>query len=344
MILTYKVKHGRDYSEELIKAKKVAEYAVLNKRNFKVLTSKYVKQYGLKSVISNQILRKYGRDKKIKSAKNVNLIIPNQGIKVNKEKRIIKIPSLKLELNYYFPNNFEKINQIEINKEYAFISVTIPENPEYEPESYIGVDLNATGHAAVVANPETGKVLKLGKKAQHIHKKYSNIRKTLQKQGKFKKLKQIKDRESRIVKDLNHKISKGIVEFASKTKSGIRLEDLKGIRKTTRSAKSFRYSLNSWSFYQLKSMIEYKAKLLGVPVSYVDPRNTSKTCSRCGLIGKRDKKSFKCPSCGHVDHSDSNAAFNIALDINRVYQSDTDRDVLEGSTGTPKVALNLGSN
>ena len=64
MILTYKVKHGRDYSEELIKAKKVAEYAVLNKRNFKVLTSKYVKQYGLKSVISNQILRKYGRDKK----------------------------------------------------------------------------------------------------------------------------------------------------------------------------------------------------------------------------------------------------------------------------------------
>ena len=51
MILTYKLKHEWDFSEEFIRAKKVAEYAVMNKRNFKVLTSKYVKQYGLKSVI-----------------------------------------------------------------------------------------------------------------------------------------------------------------------------------------------------------------------------------------------------------------------------------------------------
>ncbi len=340
MILTYKIKHEQNFSKELKKAKKVAEYAVLNKRNFKVLTSKYVKQYGLKSVISNQILRKYGRNKKIKSAKNVNLIIPNQGIKIDKEKMNIRIPSLKLELNYHFPNTFEKINQIEINNEYTFISVTIHENPEYQPESYIGVDLNATGHVAVAANPKTGKVLKLGKKAQHIHKKYSNLRKKLQKRGKFKKLKQIKNRESKIIKDLNHKISKGVVEFARKTKSGLRLEDLKGIRKTSKSSRSFRYSLNSWSFYQLKTMIEYKAKLLGVPVSYVDPRNTSKTCSKCGLIGKRDKKSFKCPSCGHVDNADVNAAFNISMDINSIYQSDTDRDAPEGSTDTPKMALN----
>lgn len=339
MILTYKIKHRQDYSEELKKARKVAEYAVMNKRNSKVLTSKYVKHYGLKSIISNQILRKYGRNKNIKLVKNANLIIPNQGINLNKENRLIRIPSLKLELNYYFPNIFEKINQIEINIEYAFISVTIPEKEEYKPESYVGVDLNATGHVAVAANSKTGKVVKLGKKAQHVHKKYFNIRKSLQKQGKFKKLKQIKNRESMIIKDLNHKVSKKIVDFASKTKSGIRLEDLKGIRKT-KSTKSFRYSLNSWSFYQLRQMIEYKAKLIGIPVSYVDPHNTSKTCSKCGLIGKRDKKDFKCPFCGHVDNADVNAAFNISMDINSVYQSDTDRDVLEGSTGTPKVALN----
>ncbi len=34
------------------------------------------------------------------------------------------------------------------------------------------------------------------------------------------------------------------------------------------------------------------------------------------------------------------AAFNISKDINGVYQSGTDRNVSEGSTGTPKVALN----
>ena len=70
-----------------------------------------------------------------------------------------------MELNYYFPNNFEKVNQIEISKWYVFISVTIPETQEYKPESYVGVDLNATGYVAVASNCKTGNVLKLGKKA-----------------------------------------------------------------------------------------------------------------------------------------------------------------------------------
>lgn len=337
MILTYKIKHSRDFSGQLLKARRIAEYVVAHKPSSAKLTSRDVKQFGLKSVISNQIIRKYGRNKRIKKVSRVNLIIPNQGIQI-KEDNVIYISSLKLNLKYQFPANFEKINQIEINNEYAFVSVTLPENTEYEPEHWLGVDRNTTGHVVVAGEPDSGKVMKLGKHAHHTHNKYKNIRKRLQKRGKYRKVKQIKNRESRIVRDLNHKMSRKIVDTAKSNNSGIKLEDLKGIRKNRKHAKSFKYSLNSWSFYQLQTMIEYKAKLLGVPVSYIDPAYTSQKCSRCGHIGDRDGKTFECPACGHVDHADVNAAFNIALSP-CMNQSSAESDVLEGSTDTPEVAM-----
>ena len=257
MILTFKIRHNRDFSEELRKARQIADFAIRNR----TLSSKDVKHIGLKSVMANQILRKYGRNKTIKRVKSIKLIIPNQGIKADKESRTINIPSLKFSFGYQFPNSFDKINQIEIGSEYVYVSVSVAEKEPIKSEKYIGVDLNTTGHVAVVANPETGKILKIGKKAEHIHNKYKNLRKDLQKKGKYRKVKQIKNRESRIVRDLNHKISDKIIETAIQDNSGIKLELLEGIRNNKKHSRSFNYSLNSWSFYQLQTFIEYKAKL-----------------------------------------------------------------------------------
>ena len=335
MILTYKVKHNHNFSKELAIAKKVADFAIQNRDK---LSSKNVAYLGLKSVISNQILRKYGRNQKAKSVKSVNLIIPNQGIRY--KTGVIKISSLKLEIP--FTKTFEKINQIELNNEYAFVSVTVKEKPIVKTERHLGVDLNTTGHCAVVAIKETGKVYKLGKKAEHIHKKYKQIRKNLQKKGLYKTVKKIKNREQRIVRDLNHKISRFIVTRAIENKAEIRLEDLKGIRQTTKSQKSFKYSLNSWSYYQLGEFIKYKALLAGIPIFFIEPAYTSKCCSKCGQIGIRNDKSFKCP-CGHVENADSNAAFNIALVSKSILQLQAERDVCKSHTDKAQMATQLSS-
>jgi len=336
MILTYKIRHNADFSREISLARKVAEFAIRERK----YSSKDVKHIGLKSMISNQILRKYARNKTIKKVSSVNLTIPNQGIKVVGNE--IQIPCLKLNLPIFFSQEFEKINQIEIGKEFAFISVSIKEPNTYNPETIIGVDRNTNKHVLVASNINTGKVLKLGKECQHIHSKYKHIRKNLQARQKFSLLKKIKNRESRIVRNINHQISKKLVIEAKNNKAVLVLEKLKNIRKTAKTRKRQRYSLNSWSFYQLGDMIEYKSKKYGVPVVYVEPQYTSQRCSRCGHIdtNNRKQKIFCCTNCATVENADANAGFNIAsLHQQGISQFNIERDVLKGNTDIPKEAM-----
>jgi putative transposase len=343
MILTYKIKHNCDFSKELYKARKIAEFAIKTHSR----SSADVKHIGLKSAIANQILKKYSRNKDCNRVRRVVLTIPNKSVNVNKEDNRIMIPCLHLKLTYMFRNDFSKVNQIEIDKEYAYISVSIQEPPLIETDHFIGIDRNTTHHCAVVADPISGKIWKLGKQAEHTHKKYKGIRKALQAKGKLKKLKQIKRRESNKVKDINHKVSRKIVDTAKVLNCGIKMERLGGIQNNRKHHRMFKYSLHSWGFYQLQNMVEYKAKLSGIPVVYIEPAWTSQQCSKCGLIGNRNKLKFSCPHCGHVEDANVNASFNIALRPTTmaivpwsdfIPQLHIDRDMCKGSTDAPKGA------
>ena len=90
--------------------------------------------------------------------------------------------------------------------------------------------------------------------------------------------------------------------------------------------------------------IIYKSRLLGVPIQFVDPAYTSQRCSRCNVICKSNRlgKEYKCSGCGHVDHADVNAAFNIARSAG-ITVADTalgrliaDRDAVKGFSETPQ--------
>jgi putative transposase len=336
LIQTYKIKHGKDFSRELSLAKKVAEYGVQHR----TITTKDVKHIGLKAQISNQILRKYSRNKTIKSVRNVKLTINGYFVKIVDNQ--IYIPCLKLTLPIYFDRAFEKINQVEIGNEFAYISVSYREPPLLKPEQVIGVDRNTSKHVLVASNINTGKVLKLGKECKHVHLKYKHMRKNLQSKGKFSLLKKIKNRESRVIKNINHQISKRLVMEAKDNNAVIVLEELKDIRRTAKCRRKQRFSLNSWSFYQLGDMIEYKAKKYGVPVAYIEPQYTSQRCSRCGHISasNRKLKEFHCVKCGVVENADANAGFNIASLYQRgMSRFSKESDLLKGSTDTPRGAM-----
>ncbi|WP_239108768.1 RNA-guided endonuclease InsQ/TnpB family protein [Microbispora siamensis] len=61
-------------------------------------------------------------------------------------------------------------------------------------------------------------------------------------------------------------------------------------------------------------VLAYKAESAGRELIAVDPRNTSRTCSRCGHCAKENRVTqarFRCQACGHEAHADVNAATNI---------------------------------
>jgi len=325
-ILTFKVKHNQDFSTELEKSYFIALFAQEQKllKN-KWPTSKSVKHFGLPSAVSCQIIKKYFNNKTLKTIhkNNVKIILPGRTVKVlPNEKQLFIRCFNKLVLNCWFDFNFEKINQIEIDHEYAYISCEIKDIPKRENvEKYIGIDLNSTSHSVVIANQQTGNVKKLGKCVPHFQTKYMFLRKQLQKQKRFKQLKEIKNKNQRKIDDQLHKITTKIVREAIKTNCDIKLENLKRIRKrnTKDYKKKSNFTLNSWPFYKFKMFLTYKANLFGINVIEIDPKWTSQNCSRCQTIGCREGKAFSCKKCGHLEHADVNAAFNIAASKNALF-------------------------
>jgi len=188
----------------------------------------------------------------------------------------------------------------------------VDEPPTDDVDEYLGVDLGI----ANIATDSDGTFFQ-GKTVKSVRFRQRRLRTKLQKNGTRsarRRLKKLAGKEQRFATDTNHVISKRIVQTAKDTGRGIALEDLKGIHDRVTARRSQRAILKSWSFAQLRAFIEYKAKLNGVPVVAVDPRNTSRTCPACGHIDKANRKTqseFSCVSCGFSGLADHIAAINI---------------------------------
>jgi IS605 OrfB family transposase len=188
---------------------------------------------------------------------------------------------------------------------------------EQEPEGgTLGVDLGianlATDSERIQYTCAVIRIIRIIRERYHL--RHQRLQKINTKNAK-RRLRQIRRRESRFHSDTNHCISKRLVQKAAVARKPIALEDLSGIRERTTVQRVHRYERHSWAFFQLRQHITYQAALVGVPVHLVDPRNTSRTCSRCGHCEKtnrRSQASFLCKRCGFAASADYNAALNIS--------------------------------
>jgi putative transposase len=125
-----------------------------------------------------------------------------------------------------------------------------------------------------------------------------------------RKLRKLSGYEKRFSLNVNHNISKQLVDMPYDI---FVLEDLSGIRKQKSKGKKLNKWLSNWTFYQLEQLLTYKAEAKGKQVVKVDPKYTSQKCSNCNLINKKNRKGshYSCDRCGYREHADVNAAKNI---------------------------------
>jgi IS605 OrfB family transposase len=198
-------------------------------------------------------------------------------------------------------------------KVFLLCTIVLPEAAPIESKDALGVDLGIVN----LATDSTGEVFS-GNKVEEVRQHYAHRRATLNRVGTKsarRRLSKIRRRESSFRRNENHRIAKRLVAKAKATGCVIVLEALQGIRdRVSVQGKRQRARHSGWSFAQLRLFVEYKARLAGVPVVLVDPRNTSRTCSRCGHCAKGNRRSqadFCCLHCGFSTNADYNAARNI---------------------------------
>jgi putative transposase len=206
-----------------------------------------------------------------------------------------------------------KTGEVTINE----TKLIIPFKKEVDlqnPKDWIAIDINESNITAASSNPH---VLRIEHDLRAIHTTYFNVRRRIQKLAKCKPktarklLKKYSRREKMKAKDLCHKISRVIVDFAKQHTFGILMEDLKGIRERIKYGRRMNRRLHAWNFRRLQFCIEYKAKLEGLPVVHVNPRGTSSLCPICGgKLASNGRRLVKC-KCGYENDRDITACLNM---------------------------------
>jgi putative transposase len=202
----------------------------------------------------------------------------------------------------------------------AHIVYEIPEVPINQTPEIMAVDLgiiNLFGTADTMGNS----AIYTGKQAlasQHyFSKEIAKVQSKTMKQHNKKCSKAIINmhrKKSAQINQIIHTQTKRIIEDAKQKKVGlIVVGDIKNIRVNKDWGHKGNQKLHSWAFAKSLNQLEYKAKLAGIRFDKISERDTSKTCSKCGIVKKSNRKHrglYRC-KCGNQMNADINGATNI---------------------------------
>ncbi|MEM2558885.1 MAG: transposase [Nitrososphaerota archaeon] len=206
------------------------------------------------------------------------------------------------------------MGELLLNEEYLFIPFRYGE--ERGVEDIIAWDLNIGTLDGF--NPELGWIRYDLRKLYHIHRVYELKRKRLQslasKKPSIKKiLKKYSMRERNRAKNFLHKLTTDISKrYADHIHA---FEDLDKETMLNDSREHNRIIKKS-NWKTIVKLMAYKSSII-----LIDPKNTTKQCSRCGAINEVSRITYKCSRCGLEINRHLNSAINIYMNAKRLKPS-----------------------
>jgi IS605 OrfB family transposase len=195
---------------------------------------------------------------------------------------------------------------------------------EYKPKGYITVDVNEDAEAVLIDGIvylfETGlSRVTLGYyyRRRSVQEKYDSVYGPGSRPER-RVLKRLGNNEKALKREIRWKLATLIVREAARRQAAIVLERLgrepaKGMIERIKDPQ-LRHRVYQAAFKGVQRAIEEKAREHGVPVIYVNPRNTSRTCPIHGakIVYGKDRHGT-CSKGGETWHRDVVACYNLLL-------------------------------
>jgi len=181
-------------------------------------------------------------------------------------------------------------------------------------QTTVGVDLNDDPLTACAVWSDAteaveGVELYSGAEFRHYRERMKARKDKAMADGDLKAIKESRHDYWKYTDHVTNVASRRVVDMAVEhAPCQITLEDLTHIRETATDP------IHDWPFAEIQEKIISKAQEEGIPVTMIDPRNSSMTCRKCGETNPamRADREFDCWECGYEVHADVNAAINIA--------------------------------
>ena len=214
-----------------------------------------------------------------------------------------------------------KVKLDKKNRQLIIYMTFVKEVKEYKPKGYLPVDVNENNVTTIVDGVaylfETGTeklVLGYYYRRKRIQERYDKL---YGKKSRVKKkvLRRLKERKKK--QDIRWKTANIIVRTAYERQYAIVLEKLgkkpaQNMIKKIRD-KQLRHRIFQASFIGIQKAIEEKARECGIPIIYVDPRNTSKLCPihKAPITYGNGSRIGRCSKGGELWHRDVVACYNL---------------------------------